>query len=87
MAQETRDVEVRLTRLEALFEGFREETRAFREEVRSRLDRFEAHLDRFEARMDRLETRQDSYFRWVMGTTLLVWGSVIAVVLGTLLTQ
>ncbi len=64
MAQETRDVQDRLIRLEALFE-------AFREEVRTRLDR--------------LEARQDSYFRWIMGTILVMWATVIAVVLGALL--
>ncbi len=73
-------MENRLTRLEAQFDGFREEMRAFREENRSR-------LDRIEARMDRIETRMDSYFRWTMGLMFAVWGSVIAIVLGTLLTQ
>jgi hypothetical protein len=60
-----------LIRLEVRFEAFLEEMRAFREEVRSRLDR--------------METRQDSYFRWVMGTILIMWASVIAVVLGALI--
>ena len=73
MAQDTRDIEDRLTRLEAQFEAFREEMRAFRDEVRNRLDR--------------LETRQDSYFRWIMGTFLVMWATVIAVVLGALLTR
>jgi len=71
MAQETRNIEDRLLRLEALFEAFRDEMRSFREETRALLDRMEA--------------RQDSYFRWVMGTILVMWATVIAVVLGALI--
>ena len=65
MALETRSIDERLARLEAIVESFREEVKT--------------HLDR-------LEVRQESYFRWVMGTVLIMWATVIAVVLGALLT-
>ena len=71
MAQETRNIEDRLIRLEALFEAFRDEVRV--------------RLDSLGARLDRMETRQDSYFRWVLGTILVMWATVIAIVLGALI--
>ena len=42
---------------------------------------------RLEALIDRLEAHQDSYFRWIMGTFLVIWATVIAVVPGALLTR
>ncbi|MCS7207669.1 MAG: hypothetical protein NZ951_07050 [Dehalococcoidia bacterium] len=51
------------------------------------LEKVRDRLERFETRLDRLEARQDSQFRWLMGVMLGMWVTVIAAVLGALLTR
>ncbi|MFN3973995.1 MAG: hypothetical protein ACK4K2_01775 [Dehalococcoidia bacterium] len=66
----------RLARVEALLE-----------EVRDHLRRMDTRIDRLEARIDRLEARQEAQFRWVMSAVLGVWVTIVAIVLGALLTR
>ena len=55
--------------------------------LETRLDEVVARLDRLEARLNRLEARQEEHFRWIMGVILVMWATVIAAVLGALLTR
>ncbi|MFN3974051.1 MAG: hypothetical protein ACK4K2_02065 [Dehalococcoidia bacterium] len=58
--------------------------------VEERLARMEAlqeatrdSVQELARRVDRLEGRIGSYFRWLMGTLLVMWVTIIATVVGT----
>lgn len=59
-------------------ESFRSELDAKIESVRTELNaKIESVRAELSARIDRLEAKVDSHFRWLFGTVLAMWVSVI----------
>jgi hypothetical protein len=55
--------------------------------LEERVARLETRLDEVITRLDRLGTRIYSYFRWTLGTILVMWSTVIAALIGIIFTR